>query len=77
MVPESKFLQINLRGNESIQAKILKMRLHTNAQRSSFRVAFKCILKFGLKDASISRIGEASSCEIASQMMGKLTIHAR
>ena len=56
MVPEGKFLQVDLRDWESIQAKILKMRLHMNGKGFSFRLAFKYILEFGLKDTRLSRI---------------------
>ena len=45
MVPEGKILQVNQSNRESIQAKILKMRFHTNARGYSVRIAFKCELQ--------------------------------
>ena len=57
MVPKGKFVEVNLRDRECAQAKILKRRLHTDAQRSSFWFAFEPILEFLMKATGIGRIG--------------------
>ena len=50
---------VQLERQEKYPGKDYQIRLHMNAQRSSFGIDFKSILEFGLKDTRISRISRA------------------
>ena len=63
MVPEGNFLAVNLPDRKNI----FKMRLHANAQKSSFWIALNTILQFGLKGTGISGI-EGIELEVLSSI---------